>query len=226
MNKLELVQRLSLESSASGTVTTTVGQQGESLRLVTWIDQAWQDIQRMDNQWKWMRKTAGPTNLVQDRAIYAPADAPFSLTDFGDWLPDSFRIYQGTVDNEQILTQYPYERFRDTYIYGTTRNTNGYPIAITIVPDKSLRVALQPNSTNYFLSGEYYSKPSVMAADTDTPDIPERYHMMIVWGALVDYGGFESSPEAYTRAKERYTELKDDLIINQGPEILTDRRFL
>lgn len=224
MNKLELVQRLSLEAGASGTVSTTIGQQGESLRLVTWIDQAWQDIQRMNDQWKWLRRTLAPANLVQDQSTYTPAD--LGLTDFGDWLNGSFRIYQTTIDNEQILTQYPYEKFRNTYIYGTTSNTSGYPIAITVVPDKSLRLALQPDSNSYFLTGEYYAKPSVMSADTDVPEMPERYHIMIVWSALVDYGGYESSPEAYSRAQQRYTELKDDLRINQGPELTINRSFL
>lgn len=226
MNRLQLVQRLSLESGASGSITTTIGQTGESLRLVTWIDQAWDDIQRMHPQWKWMRKTAGPANLTQDQAIYAPTDAPFSLTDFGDWLNETFRIYQDTVDNEQILTQYPYERFRNTYIYGTTRNTSGYPIAITITPAKALQVALQPDNTNYFLTGEYYAKPSAFSANNDEPDMPERYHIMIVWKALMYYGGYESSPEAFSRASQLYLELKDDLTQNQGKELLVDRRFL
>jgi len=226
MNRLQLVQRLALEAGASGSITATASQTGEAERLVTWVDQAWDDIQRMRVQWQWMRKTAGPANLTQDQSTYAPASAPFSLTDFGYWFNGSFRIYKTTVDNEQILTQYPYERFRDTFIYGTTRSTSGYPIAITVTPAKELQVALQPDDTDYYLTGEYYASPTTLAADGDTPGMPDEFHVMIVWKALTYYGSYESSPEAYTRGMAMYTELMDDLRENQGAEFTVNRGFL
>jgi hypothetical protein len=225
MNKLQLVQRLGIEGGVSGSIATTVGATGEWLRLVTWIDQAWQDVQRANRQWKWMRGTV-TFNATQSVNEYAPASAPMSLTNFAEWHRQTFRIYKGTSDDEEFLNDYAYEVFRNTFIYGTTRSTEGYPIAITVSPTKSLIVALTPDDTDYFITGDYFTTPSVMTLDADEPDMPERFHIMIVYKALIRYGMYESASEVVQYATAEYDKLFDELEESQAPEIFTDREFL
>ena len=51
----------------------------------------------------------------------------------------------------------------------------------------------------YFINGEYFKKLTEFSADTDTPRIPERFHMLIVYKIMMYYGGFESAPEVFSR---------------------------
>ena len=57
MNRLQLVQRLALECGVSGDITTTINQTGEALRLVTWVDQGWENLQTEHDDWDWMRSS-------------------------------------------------------------------------------------------------------------------------------------------------------------------------
>jgi hypothetical protein len=43
-----------------------------------------------------------------------------------------------------------------------------------------------------------------MTVDTDTPMIPTRFHNLIVWRALAEYGGFDAASEVFTRADRNY----------------------
>src|SRR4051812_26189101 len=57
MNRLQLCQRLALECGVSGALTSTLNQPGEFDRIVTWIDQAWNDLQTEHDDWDWMRSS-------------------------------------------------------------------------------------------------------------------------------------------------------------------------
>lgn len=57
MTYLELCQRMILECAISGTMTTTVNQTGEFLRVTTWVNQAWIDIQTERQTWDFMRSS-------------------------------------------------------------------------------------------------------------------------------------------------------------------------
>lgn len=96
MTFLELVQRLRQECRVSGTgPVTVVGQSAEFNRLVTWTNEAWQEIQRGNSYWRFLRASCTcPT--VQGQASYSATS--FGLTDFGQWAlnydeGDTFRSY-------------------------------------------------------------------------------------------------------------------------------------
>lgn len=223
MDLLQLSKRLQLEVGASGSPVTVTGATGEWNRLVTWTNQAWEDIQRERDGWMWMRKTV-TFNAIKDQGSYAPDVAPVSLTDFADWFRGTFRIYtNGNIDDETHLSDTDYDIFRDTYLYGTTRSTTGYPTVITVAPDKSLVLSLIPESNIYTVTGDYYSTPTTLAADSDTPSMPERFHMAIVYKAMMMYGAYESAQEVYARGEASYRKMLTQLEIDQLPPIVVIR---
>lgn len=76
MNRLALAQRLHLVLGAGGgelpgtLPITTVGQTTGTLgRLIHWVDQAWEDIQRERKDWLWMLRT-GTLPLIDDVQTY------------------------------------------------------------------------------------------------------------------------------------------------------------
>lgn len=224
MNYIQLCQRASMEGGASGRNTSVFGATGEWLRFVTWVNQAWLDIQTERNDWQWMRKTASFSTIAQ-QGTYEVDTAPLSLTDFGNWVEHSFRIYRTSagIAHELMLDYVPYEYFRDTWLISSLRSSYSQPVQITIAPDKSLVLALPPDSADYTISGDYYKKPTSIVQNTNTPDMPDRFHMAIVWKALMYYGSYESYPEKYATAEREYKRIMTQLGIDQLPEITVRR---
>jgi len=49
--------------------------------------------------------------------------------------------------------------------------------------------------------------------------MPERFHMAIVWRALMLYGGYEAASESYQRGQNEFTVLRSMLEVDQLPMI-------
>lgn len=304
MNYVQLVDRLRQECGVSGsTITTTVGQAGEYARLVTWINQAWLDVQMARHDWGWMRKTA-----TFQTADHAPTYslATIGINDFAYWAQNTFRNYSnpqvtmtagspgvitlaghnlsvgdtvtlftsgslytgltagtaiyvktivdannftvsatnggaainftGSQSGTQTITSnnttvfagmkteifmspMDYEAWRDTYLYGALRTVTTRPIAIAVAPDKSL--CLGPvSAAGYTVLGDYYSTPSSMSADTDTPAMPTQYHMAIVYKAMQSYGMYEGAQEVVARGQQEYDRIMRHLVTSRTPMVM------
>ena len=60
MNYLELVQRVAQEAGISGTPSTAENLSiGDHKRIADWVNTAYGDIQRLANDWRWMRAEGG-----------------------------------------------------------------------------------------------------------------------------------------------------------------------
>lgn len=229
MNLLQLVNRTVMESGVTGTSfsnTTVQGATGELLRFTTWVNQAWQDLQNEhDGNWNWMRSDFS-FNTIAQQAEYPYASALLSLTNFASWDKDTFRIYKTSIGNETYLSHLEYRNFRDQFLIGSLRTSYSYPSRFTISPTQSIILALPPDDTSYVISGQYQTVPSTLSVDADTPEMPTRFHMLIVWGALIAGGWYENAPEMLARGTKEYKKLKAGLEHNQLPAIAINRGFL
>lgn len=225
MNYLALVKRALMEAGASGSnnVTTLTGASGELLRFATWVNQAWLDIQTKREDWLFMRKPI-QFNLIPNQGAYPYNSAPLSLTDFGMWLENSFRIYKDDPNGELRLQFLEWESFNNCYLLGSTRFSYGMPNIISVSPSRSLVFALPPNYA-YTVLGEYQRMPTSLLVDTDVPDLPERWQIAIVWKALMYYGAYETYPEKYTNAQETYKGLMRLIEIEQLPSLTRNGSF-
>lgn len=223
MNFLQLAQRLQQEVDTSGNDSTVVGAAGEWKRICDWISQSYLEIQQNQKNWNWMRAEIS-FNTIANQAEYPFASAPLSLTDFARWRDESFRIYYNDVGDEHLLEQMDYRAFRDAYLISTHRTSYSYPSVITVSPSDSLILALPPNDI-YTVTGVYYKKPVELLLDTDEPDIPEQYHMLIVYRAMQEYGFYEAAPEVIQRSTARYSEMLQNLILDETPDIVINRSF-
>jgi hypothetical protein len=59
--------------------------------------------------------------------------------------------------------------------------------------------------------------PTEFSAATDAPPdvFPTRFHMAIVYRAMMSYGGYESAPEVYQRGEFEFKRLMNRLHIDQ-----------
>lgn len=225
MNYLQLVNRARVEcgvSGASNALTTVQNATGESARMANWINSAWVDIQTAKEDWQWLR-TSIEFNTVTQQQFYTPAQAGVSST-FANWKRDSWRASSvgQSYKDEQLLNYMDYTTFRNLYIYGNMRTTYARPVVVTIDPDKSLGFGSIPDQP-YVIVGEYYVKPVEFSADADEPSVyfPTRFQMMIVYRAMMFYGGYESAPEVYQRGEFEFKRLMNRLDIDQLPTIVS-----
>lgn len=218
MNRLQLVQRLHAEAAATGSSpTTTLSQTGEALRLVDWIDQAYEDIQNLHTEWDFLRHDFSFSLTVNDRD-YTPTEAGYSelnawsISDTGQ----DVTIYDSRAD-ESFLIYEPWVQFRRVYLIGNNFSQTGRPYHFSVKPDKTIIFDLLPNDT-YTVSGEYFKRYQAMAAsNTAEPLIPTQYRMIIVWRALMFYAAYEGADEVYSHGNNEYGKLLAELELDQLP---------
>lgn len=214
MNFLQLCQRTARECGIPGTGPASVANQIEEAgRIVNWVNDAWLNLQSAREDWQWMR-TSCSFQTVNGQAIYSTAEC--NAENFGYWARDTFRNYNtdAGINSEIFMSYLAYDDWRNSYSYGALRDTRTRPTQIAISPNKSICLGPYP-SDGYTVTGDYYLKPSLMAADTDTPSLDDRFHMVLVWAAAMSYGAFESASEVYQRAELNHKGLMSRIEKNQ-----------
>ena len=238
MNYLQLCQRMALECGVSGTLVTTAGQQGSLQRIVTWVNQAWNDLQLEHDDWGFMRSSvllgssgAGGSGAgasfatVAGQASYplgtGSGTSGVAAASFGKWDADSFRVYstaQGT-QNEWFLDHIRFEEWRNGYMLGAMRSVQTRPVAVAIGPNNEVCLGPPPDGT-YTVEGDYFTSPSVLSADTDTPGaLPYQYQMAIIYKAMEYYGFYEAASEVIERGQMEYKRILAQLEAIYGPRI-------
>lgn len=225
MNFLQLINRTRVECGVSGASTplsTAQGLTGESARIASWVNSAWEDVQTAKEDWQWMREPF-QFNTVTQQQIYTPTEAGVGST-FGNWKRDSFRCSSvgQNYGDEQLMNYMEWTTFRNLYQYANMRRTYARPVVVTIDPDKNLGFGSIPDQP-YVIVGEYYTKPTQFAADTDAPPLvfPDRFHMAIVYRAMMFYGGYEAAPEVYQRGEFEFKRLMNRIDIDQLPTLVS-----
>ena len=214
MNYLQLCQRLRQECRISGTgPTTTVSQTGEYEKVVDWIDTAYEDIQNLHANWRFLQTPFSFVMTIGTRD-YTPAEA--SITDLSKWKFEEYgdiRCYL-TATDEQRLEYLPWDDFRDIYLIGSSRTTTGRPGVFSIEPDDTITFDVLPDAA-YTAVGEYFKTPDVLSGDADEPVFPSNYHMAIVYRAMMFFGADYAADEKYTHGYNEYRKILRKLEHNQ-----------
>lgn len=206
-NFVTLCQDVFREVGAAGIApVTTVGATGEWLRIVNWVRDAELEIQNLNVDWRWLRKTLPFYTKAQTQAsIYTDNTGTVSAfpTDLAAWdLKNG--VWQLLPPNNTTFAPimvYEWEVVRNT-IFNTT-NFN-QPWRVIVMPDNTLRFDLIPDQA-YQCQTEYRTVPYSIGTsgtpDNDVSFIPARYanQLIVAWSQL-KYGLFESAAEQVSRA--------------------------
>lgn len=203
---LQICQDVARESGTiprpSGKPTSTTNQSGALDRIVNWVQQAYEDVQRHKKNWRWKEATFSQA-LTASVQTYSAANV--GITNFKSWtnpkeFPRSqerqFTIYrtsEGKPDQKFMIYQ-RYEEFFEKSMTGPNASQTGEPIYITIDPAQNLIVWPIPDSVGYTLEGHYIKGLDVLSGDSDTPEFDDDFHRIIQWGALVKLGVFDEAP--------------------------------
>ena len=215
MNYLQIVQRVHSESGRSTAApTSVVGANDRHVRLFNWVADAWRDLQG-ERDWRWMRNTLDAA-LTANQQTYSGAD--LGATRFGRWRKEDhdyspYVYVDGAPNAMWPLAFWQLDQMRARFIYRTWGAST--PIAWSYNEANELLIGPQP-ALAYKLRIEYWKEPSELAADDDTPDMPDRFHMLLVWRALQDVANFDAAPEVLARAEKNYGALKFALTMDQS----------
>lgn len=220
---LQLAQKLRMETTDSGTgPTTVVSQVGELGRMVQWIVDAWTELQQDRDDWLWMRKSFTVNTVAADGAyVYTDCTDTVSgmaIARFARWYQRSFKAYLSAdgVGSEYPLIWLEWNRFRRIYRYGT--QTDGQPTHVSMDPTQAFVLGPKPDAV-YVISGDYQLGPQTLAANGDIPEMPTRFHNLIVYEAMIRYGFNRVAPEALQLAQTEGARLRDALERGQLPAI-------
>jgi hypothetical protein len=198
---LQLAQDMRREAGLSGSGPADVtAATGIELRLVNGIKRAWLRIQNHPKDWKWMWEEydtgSGPLQTIINTTDYV-------LTDVGKTVyTNTFYSYltaTGTSDRQKMVFM-NYEKFK--LKYGAVTADASRPIVATLLPNGDLRLHPKPDATGYSIEFEIQKAPQVLAANADVPELPSRYHDLIVYEALKHFGKAEDAPEVIKLAEE------------------------
>jgi len=217
MDFISLVKTLRREVGATGVDTTVANPVADSEwdRLIHWVADSWNEIQLLHaNRWKWMRKTMTFASTTAGKGAYTKAE--LGLTDHAEWLRKTFRAYLTSIgtSNEQYLAYMPYDAFRNAYLYATARDNQGRPAIVSIDPSDGIILWPAPSDA-YTIVADYRATPSALVNDTDTPEMPERFHMLIVYEAMKKYAIFKAASEVYQRGEIEARRIMAALKIDQ-----------
>ncbi len=162
----------------------------------------------------WRRGAA----TLASTANSANSATAFGLTDFASWKvaagvykPSAYRVADG-LGSEHELLWLSYDQYRKQFGLGV--QTPGSAQYWSISPSEEFLLGPAPDSA-HFVRADYIKDYQDLANDTDTPLLPTRFHMAIVWRALMEYGGFDAAGEVYQRAEKNYTLTWTNMVQSQ-----------
>lgn len=216
MTQLQLVQQLWRESAYEGDPPSTVaGSARRQKDVVRWINDAWKEIQEEYENWLWMRHTVSYTTSVSEvllSMLGVDVDT-HPKTGWARWKIDyrigresGFLIQDPNVSDPDSTTgplyYVPWLDYRNIYYKRPLQS--GRPSRFTITEGGNIQLLSSPDK-QYKLFADYYHQPWIFTGDgTEYPDLPDRFHEMIVWKALMAYANAEDANERFQYATGKY----------------------
>jgi hypothetical protein len=202
MNFLQLCQRLRQECGGSGDgPTTTVNQAGESKQFIDWVNQAYLEIQEERRDWQWLWNEA-QLQVTQGINTYS--------------LASIYVVDDSMILNGRVLDRISFEDYREQSRMGLQTSI---PTQWAMRPDGAIVFNALPES-NGVLKYEYYRTPALLSGNEDTPRLPERFHMLIVYKAMTYYGYYENAPEVLQQGTRLFDAMSAKLSRDQLPQLL------
>ena len=215
MNYLELVRglrgRVGMQGSGPSSVDSATGAEQD---LVNCVRDAWIDIQNYERPtkkatWKWMRarQTFSTTALTN---TYELSDIFVGTYRFRKWLPHT--AYISVSGTYKPMSYYPDS---DYFRYLTiNQSTGSVPYRFSSrASDYAILIDMPDDA--YTIVIDYQKSPQLLSSNTDTPEMPEEFHNLILYKAIEKYSVIAGDPEMYQHYSKDYAEQWGNLCRNQ-----------
>ena len=204
MNYLELAVDLRIECSVAGIGPVSINDnRAEYQRLIHWIRDANKELQGKYANWRFLWNRDEFETVVGTDYYLVSETIPAHINVYR---PDSF-----TIDGDKLQEKDFYDRHLPV-----DETTHGKPSLVIIQPNNDLRLWPIPDKA-YRIAYDYYQQPQILVDADDVPLIPEPWHKLIVYRAMMMYGSYENAPEVKTAGMEGLSSVMPQLEYNQLP---------
>lgn len=198
---LQLCRKVARESGTISDLNAPIsasGQNGRLLRIVNWTADAYDDIQTMREDWRWLQHSFSGQTIADVQTYNWSA---MGITErFGGWVWPStdqhpeYSIFKTTDGpaKEGYLRQIPWKTFRQRYMFGQAMLDRGMPVMFSVTPQEELAFYPTPDD-EYTIRGDYRKAPQRLELDADVPEMPTAHHDAIKWQALILMGTFDEA---------------------------------
>lgn len=194
---LQFVQKVHRECALSGNPPSSVTNQvGLFAKLVDWVADSAYEIEASHGDWDFMWYGDWTVSVTQSSPEYS---AP---SDMGQWNLETVYLDYSTNDFQQ-LQEMDYRAWKTTQGPGVQQE--GKPGYFIVQPDHSLRLYPVPDAA-YTLSADYWTKPTLMAASSDTCNIPEEYERVVIALAKMKFAEDQGAQVLLINAQSEYSD--------------------
>lgn len=189
MNYLELCQSVARKSGTvpePSSLSSVTGQVGRLASIVLWTAEAQRSIGNMRAEWSWLQGEFEGDTINGARRYTA---ASWNIERWASWRVSgpydrSISCYDpalGATD-EGFVQWMDWPEFYQTQLRGSSEP--GRPVRYAISPAGEIVFSPVPDKA-YRIRGLYTKTPKELVANSDTPDMPSRFHDVIVYRALL-----------------------------------------
>lgn len=186
-------------ASASVVTTGTV-----DAYLVKAVQKTWVEIQNFRKDFDFNRSSASLT-LTTSTETYTPTTILGSANALTEWKIDSF-IY-----NDSRLKYIHY----DNWIARETPQAAEPGYFSVRLSDNAL--LFDPVDQSYPIEVHYYRGLQSLSSNTDTPNLPNQFHKLIVYGAVVEMASYLGEVNLYNRYASLYSQMMGQLLRTEVP---------
>ena len=200
------------------------GQSGRLADFVRWVRDAWIDIQNQRQDWLWMfGEFEAGINSPDSRY---DAEADFGLDRWAAWRTHDndgnsaislFKTSVGASEEGRLIWR-EWDDFYQTCLFGANRTRTGRPTHFSVDPSGQLAFWPTPDAA-YTVRGLYRKSPQELQANGDLPEMPPRFHKLIVYGALLIGSRYDEALNQYPLWLIEYRKRMSELERDQLPGI-------
>ncbi len=210
MQFIQMAQAVRKLVGLQGSGPSSVDATGVEGMFIELVKTSWKDIQNSRSKWKWMRDEK-TFSMVVGTTAYTPATVFGPVNRFKHWYKDTFFV---TVGGQKTPLRFvEFDTFRDRHINDTT---NAPIYDFTIRPKDSALIFTPPDST-YTITCCYHKSNQDLSAATDIPELPEDFHLVIVYKAVASYALSMAISHIYQEYSMEYNKLYGSLLRDQLP---------
>ena len=175
MNYLQLCNAV-LREINEVEITNVTSTRGIQTSVADFVNKAQRDIINSEVEWPFTVVSQSFTTTAGTAEYARESDA--KTVDF-----DSFTVQESASNAEKTLKYISFEEYLETRNEADTNPDTGsraLPDYVYETPDTKIGLSPVPDESTYTVRYYYYQTNTDMAANTDTPTIPERFHDVIV----------------------------------------------
>ena len=189
MNFLQLVQEVNILSGIQGTIDDPASTVGIQNVIVDCTRNGWTSIQICKKDWEFMLRP-NAFNTVPGQSVYTPDEvfADLGYNDLGLYKADSFAY------EKRYLKELPVSMA--TVI--DPSDSVGSPMWYFVFPYNNVLAINEPNGS-YHIKFWYIKATQQLHNGTDIPELPERFHRLIIYKALEFLAVYTGNPELSTK---------------------------